>query len=126
MPLIVRSNIHISEHQNLMIEPSLLELSRILGVKLGAEINAADLGPAGNLASFTLAFLDPPYDQCLAERALASAAAGGWLAPGAIAVIEQRKGAAIILPPPLTRVDRRTWGDTEVLFARYRSAPASS
>jgi hypothetical protein len=43
-PLLVCSNIHISEHQNLVIEPGLLELSCILGVNLGAEIDPADLG----------------------------------------------------------------------------------
>ena len=45
--------------------------------------DATDLGPAGRQGGFTLAFLDPPYGQGLAERALASAADGGWLAAGA-------------------------------------------
>ena len=67
-------------------------------------------------------FLDPPYGKGLAERALASAAAGGWLAPGAVAVIEERKGAAIALPAAFTALDQRSWGDTQVLFARYRDA----
>jgi 16S rRNA (guanine966-N2)-methyltransferase len=80
--------------------------------------DATDLGPAGNLAGFALAFLDPPYGQGLAERALACAAAGGWLAPGAIAVVEERKGAQIALPSVFAMLDRRTWGDTTVLFAR--------
>ena len=81
--------------------------------------DATDLGPAGRNGGFALAFLDPPYGQGLAERALASAAAGGWLAPGAIAVIEERKSVAISLPVGFLQLDRRTWGDTEVLFARF-------
>ena len=81
--------------------------------------DATDLGPAGRNGGFTLVFLDPPYGQGLAERALASAAAGGWLAPGAIAVIEERKGTAVALPAGFVPLDRRTWGDTEVLFARF-------
>ena len=81
--------------------------------------DATDLGPAGRNGGFTLAFLDPPYGQGLAERALASAAAGGWLAPGAIAVIEERKGSAIALPAGFVRLDHRTWGDTEATFARW-------
>jgi 16S rRNA (guanine966-N2)-methyltransferase len=90
--------------------------------------DATSLGPAGALAGFTLAFLDPPYGQGLGERALVSVAAGGWLAPGAVAVLEERKGSPIVLAPPFTLIDRRSWGDTQVLFARLaaeRSAPVS-
>jgi 16S rRNA (guanine966-N2)-methyltransferase len=71
-----------------------------------------------------LAFLDPPYGQGLAERALGSAAAGGWLAPGAIAVIEERKHAALELPADYRPVDRRSWGDTQVSFARFAGGEA--
>ena len=81
--------------------------------------DATDLGPAGRNDGFTLAFLDPPYGLGLAEQALTSAAVGGWLAPGAVAVIEQRKGTAIVLPAGYTQLDRRAWGDTEVTFARW-------
>src|SRR6476659_7450458 len=86
--------------------------------------DATDLGPAGRNGGFALMFLDPPYGQGLAERALASAAAGGWLAPGAIAVIEERKGTAVSLPAGFVQLDRRAWGDTEVLFARYAGVQA--
>ena len=81
--------------------------------------DATDLGPASRNGGFALVFLDPPYGQGLAERALVSAAAGGWLAPGAIAVIEERKGTAVSLPAGYMPLDRRAWGDTEVLFARF-------
>jgi 16S rRNA (guanine966-N2)-methyltransferase len=85
--------------------------------------DATALGPAGRQAGFTLAFLDPPYGHGLAERALASMAEGGWLAPGAIAVIEERKGAGVALPTHYAALDQRSWGDTQVLFARF--APAA-
>jgi 16S rRNA (guanine966-N2)-methyltransferase len=81
--------------------------------------DATSLGAAGSQAPFGLVFLDPPYGKGLAERALASAATGGWLAPGAVAVIEERKGEAIALPAQYAELDRRSWGDTQVLFARY-------
>ena len=84
--------------------------------------DAADLGSAENRGTFGLVFLDPPYGRGLGERALTSAAAGRWLAPDAVAVMEERKDAAIALPAGFTAVDRRTWGDTQVLFARYRDA----
>ena len=79
--------------------------------------DATDLGTASNRGTFGLVFLDPPYGKGLAERALA--AAGAWLAPDAIAVVEERKGATIALPSGFTLLDQRTWGDTTVLFARY-------
>jgi 16S rRNA (guanine966-N2)-methyltransferase len=81
--------------------------------------DATNLGPAGRNGGFTLTFLDPPYDQGLAERALASAAQGGWLAPSAIAVVEERKGTSIALPAGFLQLDRRAWGDTEATFARW-------
>ncbi len=81
--------------------------------------DATDLGSAGNRGGYTLVFLDPPYGLGLAAPALASAAAGGWLAPGAIAVIEERKGTAAPLPAGFEPSDRRAWGDTEATFARY-------
>ena len=84
--------------------------------------DATDLGPAGKYTGFTLVFLDPPYDKGLAPRALQSAAAGGWLAPGAIVVIEERKGAAAALPPGFDLLDRRSWGDTAVTFVRFLGA----
>lgn len=80
--------------------------------------DATDLGPIGNMTPFSLAFLDPPYGQGLAERALASLVDGGWLTAGAVVVVEERKGVAPMLPGVLAEIDRRSWGDTEVTFAR--------
>lgn len=81
--------------------------------------DATQLGPAGRNGGFTLALLDPPYGQGLAERALASAAEGDWLSPGAVAVIEERKGAAIALPAGFQAIDQRSWGDTQAVLARF-------
>jgi 16S rRNA (guanine966-N2)-methyltransferase len=80
--------------------------------------DATDLGPAGPRSGHTLVFLDPPYGRGLANLALASAVRGRWLAPGAVAVIEERKGAAVTLPAGFDMLDRRTWGDTDATFAR--------
>ncbi len=81
--------------------------------------DATDLGPAGNMTPFGLALLDPPYGQGLGERALRSLVAGRWLAPDAVVVLEERKGAAPLgLPDGLAQIDRRSWGETEVIIAR--------
>ena len=82
--------------------------------------DATDLGPAGTMAPFGLAFLDPPYGKGLGERALVSLAEGGWLVPGAAIVVEERADAEIGLPPGYVEIDRRTWGDTQALIARYQ------
>jgi 16S rRNA (guanine966-N2)-methyltransferase len=86
--------------------------------------SAVDLGPASARDRSTLAFLDPPYGKGLAERALISAAEGGWLNSGAVAVIEERKGTHLVLPRGFLELDRRAWGDTEVLFARFTGSSA--
>ena len=83
--------------------------------------DATDLGPAGrqNNTGFTLVFCDPPYDKGLGPLALTSAAEGGWLAPGALVVIEDRFGAEIAPPSGFAELDRRSWGQTQVVFARF-------
>jgi 16S rRNA (guanine966-N2)-methyltransferase len=96
-----------------------IEALGLTGVTKLFRRDATELGPAGRYGGFTLAFLDPPYGHRLTERSLASMAAGGWLAPGAIAVVEERKGTELSLPAGFAAFDRRTWGDTQVLLVRF-------
>lgn len=77
--------------------------------------DATKLG-AVTLEPFDLAFLDPPYGRALGDRALAGLVAGGWLAPGALAVLEEAAGTAAVLPAGLTLVERRQAGDSQLLF----------
>lgn len=81
--------------------------------------DATDLGPAGNMEPYGLAFLDPPYGKGLGEKALAGLADGNWLKPGAVCVLEEKAGASIALPQRLQQIDARSWGDTEVRFLRF-------
>ena len=54
-----------------------------------AAVLAADaLKPPRATGPCELAFLDPPYGEPAAAPALAALAAAGWLAPGALAVVE--------------------------------------
>jgi 16S rRNA (guanine966-N2)-methyltransferase len=82
--------------------------------------DATRLGPAAPLAPFSLAFLDPPYGKGLAERALASAREGGWLAPGALAVVEEAADAGFKAPEGFEELERRRYDDTEFVFLRMR------
>ena len=71
---------------------------------------------------FDLAFLDPPYGRGLGERALASAAGGGWLAPEALVVLEE--GAELPAPAGFTRLDHRRYGAAHVhLLQRTGPSP---
>jgi 16S rRNA (guanine966-N2)-methyltransferase len=88
--------------------------------------DATQLGEAGKLGPFDLAFLDPPYGKGLGERALAALANGGWLRAGAICVLEERAGTAITLPEAFVVLDERRWGDTQVSLLRYQPAARSA
>ncbi|MCJ2070319.1 16S rRNA (guanine(966)-N(2))-methyltransferase RsmD [Methylobacterium sp. J-030] len=81
--------------------------------------DATRLGPAGAAGQFSLMFCDPPYGRDLAPRALASAVAGAWLAPGALAVVEEAEAVQVIWPAGFAELDRRTYGDTAVTLARF-------
>ena len=80
--------------------------------------DATRLGPAHPLAPFSLAFLDPPYGQGLAERALVSAREGGWLTPDAFVVVEEATSAAFAAPEGYTELERRDYGDSQLIFLR--------
>lgn len=59
-----------------------------------------------------LIFLDPPYGKAMGEKALSSAIAGGWIAPGALIVWEEN--TAITLPEGIELMDSRRYGDTVI------------
>ncbi|MGE0231315.1 MAG: 16S rRNA (guanine(966)-N(2))-methyltransferase RsmD [Flavobacteriaceae bacterium] len=96
-----------------------LEAAGIMGLARISKRDATHLGPASGSGGFTLAFLDPPYGRKLADKALAQLGRGGWLAQGAIVVVEERAGVEIALPAAFTLLDRRDYGDSQVLFLRY-------
>ena len=83
--------------------------------------DATALGEARG-APFDLVFLDPPYGQGLGAAALASAGAGGWLAPGATIVWEE--GARQPAPPGFALLDTRRYGDTHLTILRAPGADA--
>jgi 16S rRNA (guanine966-N2)-methyltransferase len=81
--------------------------------------DATRMGPAAPNPPFDLVFCDPPYGRDLAGAALASCADGGWLAPDALAVVEERAGTEIAWPQGFALLEQRVYGDSQVAFARF-------
>lgn len=80
--------------------------------------DATRMGNVGTIQPFDLVFADPPYGRALAEAALASALAGGWLVPGALVVVEEASATPFEPVAGLALLERRSWGDTTVAFCR--------
>jgi 16S rRNA (guanine966-N2)-methyltransferase len=78
--------------------------------------DATALGEAGTMAPFGLVFADPPYGKGLGERALRSAAGGGWLAKGALCVVEETTSAPFEPGAGFSVVDERGYGETVIRF----------
>jgi 16S rRNA (guanine966-N2)-methyltransferase len=80
--------------------------------------DATRLGRAAPQPPFDLVFADPPYGKGMGEKALISLVSDGWLAEGAIVVLEESSSAEIAQPVELSLIDRRPYGDTQVVFYR--------
>jgi len=80
--------------------------------------DATNLGAVHPNEPFNLAFCDPPYRKGLAEKSLASAHSGGWLVPGAIAVVEEATDAKFAAPEGFEELERRAYDDTEFVILR--------
>jgi 16S rRNA (guanine966-N2)-methyltransferase len=77
--------------------------------------DATKLGDAHPVEPFSLLFVDPPYGLGLAEKALASARAGGWLTGDVLIVVEETTGA-FKAPDGFAEIERRPYDDTEFIF----------
>ena len=90
-----------------------------------AEESATDVrqvdvtNPPQAVAACTLVFLDAPYRSDVAERALPALLAAGWLADGALVVVESERGAELTLPAGFRDAVCRAYGSTELLFVEF-------
>ena len=78
-------------------------------------LDATALPPCGT-APFDLVFLDPPHGRNLAAKAARAAFSGGWLAAGAVLVIEDSSPAPAI--SSFAYMAGRRIGDIHVSIAR--------
>jgi 16S rRNA (guanine966-N2)-methyltransferase len=99
------------------------EVLGLLGTTRIHRRSALDLGakPAGLGTPFDLAFLDPPYGQGLGGPAVTQLSAGGWIALGALIVLEQGAGEAV--PEACEQVASvlavRETGPAQLVFLRH-------
>ena len=98
-----------------------VEKTRTTGITKVFRRDATRLGDVGRIQPFDLVFLDPPYGKGLGEKALFSALTGGWLAEGAFLVLEEAADADIAVPEGFEVLDRRVFGDTQVVFLKTAS-----
>jgi 16S rRNA (guanine966-N2)-methyltransferase len=83
--------------------------------------DARKLGQAPPGEPYRIAFLDPPYGKGFAEPALIALRDSGWLEDKALVIVEEAAEAAIKIPDGFEILERRTYGDTQVLFLRSKA-----
>jgi 16S rRNA (guanine966-N2)-methyltransferase len=67
----------------------------------------------------TLVLLDPPYRSGLAAPALTALAEAGWIAPGAICVVELQAKEAFVPPAAAAPLDERRYGAARIVYLRW-------
>ncbi len=84
--------------------------------------DATNLGqrPGADGPAFALAFLDPPYGKGLGEAALPRLLDGGWLASGAIVVLEKGGGEPDVVLEGFEALAARDYGAARVEFLKAR------
>ncbi|MFS8039090.1 16S rRNA (guanine(966)-N(2))-methyltransferase RsmD [Xanthobacter sp. AM11] len=101
-----------------------VEALGLTGVTRVFRRDATRLGEMGPGEPYDLMFCDPPYGKGLAETALAGARAGGWLAGGALLVVEERTGAFTV-PEGFRELERRAYDESELIFLEPAGATSA-
>jgi 16S rRNA (guanine966-N2)-methyltransferase len=90
------------------------ETVRVTVVQADATKPPTAAGPACRLV-----LMDPPYRSALAAPALTALAERGWLAAGAICVVEISAAESLEAPGGFTPLDERRYGKAKLVFLRY-------
>jgi 16S rRNA (guanine966-N2)-methyltransferase len=86
---------------------------------LAAIVNGDATRPPRATSACSLVFLDPPYGEDLAAPALKALAQSGWLADGALAVVEIAAKEDLEVPDKFEPLDERRYGAAKFVFLRY-------
>lgn len=81
--------------------------------------DATKLGDVGTMHPFSIAFIDPPYEKGLGDKALHSLHQGGWLQDKALVILEESSGADVEIPASYRKCDERTYGQSIVRLLQY-------
>ncbi len=81
-------------------------------------VKAASLPPPGN-GPADYAFLDAPYDRGLSVPALEALRDTGWLAPGAVVLVEIAAREALPLPDGFQLEKEKSYGAARVVFLTH-------
>jgi 16S rRNA (guanine966-N2)-methyltransferase len=84
--------------------------------------DATRMGAVAPNPPVSLVLCDPPYGRALGGPALSSCLAGGWLAPGALVVVEEAAGSGFILPDGFAESERRRYGESEIVIGRLAAS----
>lgn len=96
-----------------------------LGEQSSVTILSGDcLDPVKAATPCSLLFLDPPYHSGAATEALTALAQAGWIADGALCVIELAAKEAFEPPEGATLLDERRYGAAKVVFVRWMNEDA--
>ena len=96
-----------------------------VGLEVDVEARSVSAFLAGQPRRFDVAFLDPPYDVAhdVVQRDL-RALTGGWLASGAVVVVERSVRMRLERwPEGYEALRERRYGETALAFARFGSVP---
>jgi 16S rRNA (guanine966-N2)-methyltransferase len=94
------------------------EACHALGLSKIYRRDATRLGPRPASAGpvFDIVFADPPYGKQMGEAALAALRDGDWVRAGGLVIVEEDKRAGFVAPQGYREKDRRTYGDTQLVF----------
>ena len=88
-------------------------------------LRADCLTPPRATQACDLVFLDPPYKSDLAAPALAALAAAGWIAEGALCVVEMDRSETLTPPPGFALLSDRRYGRARLALLSYAAADAA-
>ena len=66
---------------------------------------------------FNIVFLDPPYKKNLAEKSIENLLKLGWINKNTLLILEKAKDELLKLD--LISIDKRIYGNTEILFLKF-------
>ncbi|HEX9808034.1 MAG TPA: 16S rRNA (guanine(966)-N(2))-methyltransferase RsmD [Alphaproteobacteria bacterium] len=98
-----------------------------LGERTNAHILRMDaLRPRNARGTHSLVFMDPPYGSRLAAKSLAALARKGWMAPGAVVVVEIGESERLAPPSGFEPLTERAFGAARFVLMRYTGADTPS